>query len=194
MLELSALFELPAKLLASPRDLVLVGLLVVAAAMDWRTYKIPNWLTAGGMVFGLIYNAASAASWHTGLLTAFEGLGTGLMLLLPLYALRVMGAGDVKLMAMAGAFLGWPEILGALLFSLIAGGAAALVFAVHRRAVRRLAGNVAHVVHSIAFAAAAGFRPAQPLAGRESVGRFPYGASVALGTTAWLCVRQLGYL
>lgn len=194
MPELSALPELLAKLLskllASQRDVLLIALLVAAAVIDWRTYRIPNWLTVGGMLAGLLYNTISAPSWPGGLLAALAGLGAGLIVLLPLYALRVMGAGDVKLMAAVGAFLGWPEILFAMVFSLIAGGAAALAFAVHRRALRRMASNVVDIVRFMVFAAEAGFRH-HPMAGRTSIGKLPYGCSIAAGTIAWLAARTL---
>lgn len=191
MTELNALSEPLAKLIASPRDVVLVALLVAAAVIDWRTYRIPNWLTAGGMVFGLLYNTA-AHGFMAGLLPALGGLGIGLVLLLPLYALRVMGAGDVKLMAMVGAFIGSSEILYAVLFTFVAGGVAALTFAVYRRALRRMAGNVVDIVRFMAFAAVAGFRPEPAVARRTSIGKLPYGISICVGTIAWLAVTRLG--
>ena len=117
-----------ARLLHQPGATLLVVLLVTAAVMDWRTYRIPNWLTAGGMALGLIYNTVTFQPWHEGLLGSLAGLGVGLVVLLPVYALRVMGAGDVKLMAMVGAFVGLPDIFNAVLYSLIVGGIAAVGF------------------------------------------------------------------
>jgi prepilin peptidase CpaA len=192
MLELAAVPELLAKLLASPRDVVLIALLLAAAVIDWRTYRIPNWLSVSGMVFGLLYGAFAGSSWVTGLLVAIAGLGAGLLVLLPVYALRVMGAGDVKLMAMVGAMVGFPDILYALLFTLIAGGAAAIAFALYRRAFRRMSGNVADIVQTMAFAAVAGFRSDPAVAAPTFVGRLPYGACIAAGTIAWLIARLLG--
>ena len=192
MLELNTLAQPLAKLLASPSEVVLVALLIAAAVIDWRTYRIPNWLTVGGMAFGLLYNAA-AHGLTAGLLPALGGLGIGLVLLLPLYALRVMGAGDVKLMAMVGAFIGSSGILYAVLFTFIAGGVAALAFGIYRRAVRRMAGNVVDIVRFMTFAAVAGFRPQPAVAGRTSIGKLPYGISIAAGTMAWLAARQMGY-
>lgn len=171
---------------------VLVALLVVAAVIDIRTYRIPNWLTVGGMAFGLIYNAVAAASWSDGLLGAAAGLGIGLAVLLPVYVLRVMGAGDVKLMAMVGAVVGFPDILHAVLYSLIVGGVAAVGFSLHRRAFRRMSENVFDIVQSMAFAAMVGNRPTPALSGRASVGKLPYAVSIAGGTIAWLAARLFG--
>lgn len=179
-------------LAAQPAVAVLVLLLVAAAVIDFRTYRIPNALTVGGMAFGLIYNTASAASWTDGLLGAFAGLGFGLVVLLPVYALRVMGAGDVKLMAMVGAIVGFPDIFNAVLYSLIAGGIASVAFAVYHRALRRMTANVTDIVQSMAFAVIVGGRPTPALAGRASVGKLPYGVSIAGGTIAWVAARLFG--
>lgn len=46
-------------LLADPRTVILFSLLIVASVIDYRTYKIPNWQTLGGMAFGLMFNTAS---------------------------------------------------------------------------------------------------------------------------------------
>jgi len=192
MQESYVLLEPLAKLLNQPGAVVLVALLVMAAVIDWRTYRIPNWLTAGGMAFGLIYNSVIAQTWHDGLLSALAGLGVGLVVLLPVYALRVMGAGDVKLMAMVGAFVGLPDILGAVLYSLIVGGVAAVGFALYHRALRRMTANIMDIVQSMAFAAVVGSRPTPALSGRASIGKLPYGVSIAVGTIAWLGARLFG--
>jgi prepilin peptidase CpaA len=189
MLELNTFAQPLEKLLGSPRDVVLVALLIVAAVIDWRTYRIPNWLTVGGMVFGLLYNAASHGLM-AGLLPALGGLGIGLAMLLPLYALRVMGAGDVKLMAMVGAFLGSSEIFYVVLFTFAASGIAALAFALWHRALNRVVRNISGLMHSVAFAAMAGHRPTGGIA--ASIGKMPYGISMCVGTIAWLAVTRLG--
>lgn len=176
----------------NPRLAVLVALLITAAVIDCRTMRIPNWLTAGGMLFGLLYNTVATAPWSDGLLGSLAGLAVGLVILLPVYALGVMGAGDVKLMAMVGAFVGFPDILHAVLYSLIVGGVAAIGFSISRRAFRRMSANVFDIVQSMAFAAMVGSRPSPTLAARTSIGKFPYAVSIAGGTIGWLGARLLG--
>ena len=193
MQELNVMPQLIASLLARPGVVVLVVLLVMATVIDWRTYRIPNWLTVGGMVFGLIYNTVAAGPALSGLLLALAGLGVGLVVLLPLYVLRVMGAGDVKLMAMVGAFMGVPDIVYAVLYALIAGGIAALGFALYRRAFRRMTANVADIVQAMAFAAMAGGRPTGHMPAQASIGKLPYGINICVGTIASLVVPQLGF-
>ncbi|REM34762.1 prepilin peptidase, partial [Mycobacterium tuberculosis] len=70
------------------------------------------------------------------------GLGVGFAAMVPFYVIGVMGAGDVKLMAMAGAFIGPEQTLMAVLFTFIAGGVAAMAFAIHRRRVGHMLANV----------------------------------------------------
>lgn len=193
MQELNVVPEFLAALLAQPRIVVLVVLLVIAAVIDWRTYRIPNWLTVGGMVFGLIYNTVAAGPALSGFLTALVGLAVGLGVLLPLYMLRVMGAGDVKLMAMVGAFVGLPGVLYAVLFSLVAGGIAAVVFSLYRRVFRRMTANVADIVQAMAFVAIAGGGPRGNTPAQASIGKLPYGVSICVGTIASLVAKQLGF-
>jgi prepilin peptidase CpaA len=191
MEEFKALVELLGMLVWHPGTGVLMALLLVAAVIDVRTMRIPNWLTVGGMVWGLAFNATHSTSITAGLLNATLGLCVGLALLLPMYLLRVMGAGDVKLMAMAGSFIGFPNIVPAVIFVFICGGIAALAFALHRRAFRRMTNNVTGIVQSMAFAALSGMRPTAGMQS-ASIGKLPYGVSIAVGTTAWLAASVLG--
>lgn len=188
MTDTHALTDLPARLLASPDYAVLVALLVAAAAIDWRTYRIPNRLCAAGAAFAIIYNTW-AHGFMAGLLPALAGMAAALALLLPLYALRIMGAGDVKLMAMVGTFLGLPDLLYATVWTFIAGGIAAVSFALYHRTARRMTANVADIAQSMAFAALVGVRPTAELPRRASVGKLPYAASIAAGTIGWLLAR-----
>lgn len=180
------------------RMALLVVLLMLAAFIDVRTYRIPNWLTVGGAIVGLALGAA--VQWRLlgplwafdGLLWSLGGLAAGLALMLPMYALRVMGAGDVKLMAMAGAFLGLGQVVPAVLCVFVAGGVLAVGYALWRRAFGRMTANVADIVQSMAFAAMVGHRPVGAIGARLSVGSLPYGVSICGGTVAWLAIRYLG--
>ncbi len=94
--------------------------LVEAAIIDGLKYRVPNWLTAHFALGGL-----ALAFWMGGLSTllwSVQGLLLGLMLLLPVHAIGGMGAGDVKLLAGLGAWVGASTILGAFTTSAIVGG------------------------------------------------------------------------
>jgi len=194
MQEFYALLELLGMLVTDPRTCVLFILLIIAAVCDCRTYKIPNWLTASGTLFGLTYSSAAAASLPVGLLWAFEGMLLGFFMMLPLYAVKAMGAGDVKLMAMTGAFLGVPSIAFAVVATFIAGGIVALGFALFNKALGRVLINVKNIVQTMVFSAAGGIRPSVSMEASKSVGRLPYGVSIGIGTIGYVVANQLGYL
>src|ERR1700724_1236928 len=72
--------------------------------IDYRTRRIPNWLTVSGAVIGIVLHGHQAGLF--GVMTAFAGMFLALIGLLPMVLLRAMGAGDWKLMGSLGAILG----------------------------------------------------------------------------------------
>src|SRR5262249_4550627 len=102
-----------------------LALTILAAMLDWRSRRIPNWLTVPGLLSGVVVHAL-IAGWP-GALFALQGAGLALILLLPLVALRALGAGDWKLMGAVGAFVGWQMFLFVLLGSIFASGIMAIV-------------------------------------------------------------------
>ena len=108
------------------------AILILAAWIDGRQLKVPNWITFPMVLSGLLYSICAGA-WHngawgglTGAGVSTLGIGMGLACLLPLYAVGGMGAGDVKLMAGIGAWLGWRITLEAFLVSVIVGAIMAI--------------------------------------------------------------------
>lgn len=194
MEEIVAVFELLSMLAYEPRTAVLIVLLLIAAVIDYRTFKIPNWLTMGGAAFALVYSVVVPFSPQQGLLWAFGGLVVGLLIMLPLHVMKVMGAGDVKLMAMSGAFLGFSGTFSAVVCTFIVGGAAALGFAMYHGVLGRMLGNIKTTSSNMMFTAIAGVRPDVSMKTSNSVGKLPYGVSIAAGTIGYIVARQLGYL
>src|ERR1017187_945375 len=94
------LFTLPPRIV----EVALLVVLLAAAVFDVRYRRIPNWLTVGGVVLALAMNAVRAPPL-AGVGFALAGLGVAFGIYLLLYALRAMGAGDVKLMAAVGALV-----------------------------------------------------------------------------------------
>ncbi|MFK7767853.1 MAG: prepilin peptidase [Mariniblastus sp.] len=121
----------------------LLALMATAAATDIRDQKIYNWTTYSGIVLALALNAA--ASWlgrteiaDTGIIQSLVGFGACALIMLICFVLFQIGGGDVKLLAMSGAFLG-PELgIEALLWTFVLGGAVALIILIWKLGAIRL--------------------------------------------------------
>src|ERR1035438_7126712 len=83
-------------------EMVLLVMLLTAAVFDVLYRRIPNWLTVSGAVLGLAMNAVIGPP-EAGIVFSLVGLAVAFGIYVALYALRAMGAGDVKLMAAIGA-------------------------------------------------------------------------------------------
>jgi prepilin peptidase CpaA len=119
---------------------VVIGASLVAAVCDLRTRRIPNVLTIPLLLVGLI-----RAAWLGGLSGLAEVLGTCFLLALPfvlLYLFAGGGAGDAKLMAALGAWLGIAQGITALLCVTIAGIVLAIAKAVMRKSLKLVLTNV----------------------------------------------------
>ncbi|HKU71448.1 MAG TPA: prepilin peptidase, partial [Burkholderiales bacterium] len=127
---------------------LLGGLLVAAAWHDVRSHRIPNVVVFSGAGIALALHALAPDG--LGVASALCGLLVGLAAFLPLYLLGAAGAGDIKLMAMTGAFLGPVDGICAAIFTAVAGVLLAVACALRAGAVRRMAGNIRLIAFSLA--------------------------------------------
>lgn len=98
-----------------------LALLVALTAIDWERQLLPDVITLPGIVFGVVANLAiGRLSWLEALLGVL--VGGGLFLVIILASGGGMGAGDMKLAAMLGAFLGWQVVLVSILMAVVGGG------------------------------------------------------------------------
>jgi prepilin peptidase CpaA len=104
--------------------------LFLAVEHDVRLLRIPNWLTAGGLVTAL--GLATTTRGAPGLLEALAGAGVALAVLFVPFLLRWLGAGDVKAMMVLGALWGRELVLPTLFWMFIAGGGLAIALIVAR--------------------------------------------------------------
>ena len=111
-----------------------------------------------------------------------------------MYAMRALGAGDVKLMAMVGSFLGPAAACQVVIFVFITGGLAAISYALWHRMAGKLLRNSAEAVQLLYINVAAGIAPDARSSSAHSVGKLPYGVSIALGTLAFLVARQFTWV
>jgi prepilin peptidase CpaA len=169
-------------------DLLLMLMVVLAATNDLLSRRIPNILLLAGSLGALALHLFSNSPTES-LLRAFAGAATGLLVFLPLYCVRGMAAGDVKLMAAAGFFSAPVEVLHLALLSVCAGGVMALVVVVTQGRLRIAASNVSHLLRSI-WMRLAGMPLAPEPMPAPSVGSIPYGLAIASGTLLLLAQRH----
>jgi prepilin peptidase CpaA len=113
---------------------------ITAGVIDWRTRRIPNWLTVSGVLLGIGLRTLHAGP-H-GLFMGLQGMFLALICLLPMVLLRAMGAGDWKLMAAIGAILGPVMMLFVLAGAIFLSGIMAMVMIVRARKVKETFINV----------------------------------------------------
>jgi len=172
-------------------DLIIVGILLLllcmAASQDFLSYRIGNKLVIPGAVLGVLLNTILPEG--AGFIKAIAGWGVGLLLLLPFYLLRTMGAGDVKLVAMVGSFVGSHEIFVVLLYIMITGGVLALLAALIRGTLRRLIDNfVVMLLMVLPFKKSGPLKEKMSIleVGSTSMEKLPYGVAIAAGTAIFL--------
>ncbi|WP_151637696.1 A24 family peptidase [Noviherbaspirillum aerium] len=191
--------QLTPALIADGVLFLLGAFLVAAVCSDLKSRRIPNKLVLAGIGAGCALNSVlpegngflSALPGAAGIGAALAGLATGFCLMLPMYLLRALGAGDVKLFAMTGAFLGAEAMLPVVLATLIAGGALSLVVAIHADRLRRLADNLRTMLLASYFKLAMNEMPAFS-AMPEPAGKMPYGVAIAAGTLICIAIRRGG--
>lgn len=164
-------------------------LLSLAVWNDVRTRRIPNRLVLVGVLTGLALNTflPAGAGFFTepsgalGPVNSLGGAAVGLATLLPLYALGAMGAGDVKLMAMVGAFLGSKAVLGAAILSLLAGGLLAFTVALWMGTLVRVLHNTHYMLRYaiLSVFAGTGVRVHKP---ETSTSKLAYAIAIMSGT------------
>jgi prepilin peptidase CpaA len=178
-----------------PVTKVLVLLLVIPAAIfDYRQRRIPNWLVLAGIVTGLAMNIFllyDNPSPLTGLWFSLEGLGLALVVYLPLYILRGMGAGDVKLMAAIGSIVGWVLWLWIFFFTAILGGVTAAIVVLSKGRVQRTLQNLWMILVSIRYRQAPyAANPELDVSSEKGV-RLPHGVIIAAGAMAFVLAKTL---
>jgi prepilin peptidase CpaA len=111
---------------------------------DWRSRRIPNWLTVPGLVLGIAVN-----SWlhgWPGAKASLLGAGLGLALLLPFVLIRSLGAGDWKFVGALGAFLGPENLITVLVLGILVNGLMALIMIVRKKRLRETLRNLGRML------------------------------------------------
>lgn len=180
----------------SPLFVLLLG----AAWSDVKNHRIPNRLVFFGAGLGLLLNSLlpegagfiSSLPGALGPWKALAGLGLGLVILLPMYVLRALGAGDVKLMAMVGAFLGPNATIGAILSTFIVGGVLTLLVVARNRTLGLLVENLRATFMSALIKTTVLHELPKVDAAPVAAGKLPYGVAIALGTFIYAVLEHGG--
>ncbi len=165
--------------------ILLVAMLGLALWRDLSAHRIDNWLTFSGAVLATMLHLFLSGS--SGVLYALGGLAVGFLLLLPLYAYGGMAAGDVKLMAAAGAFLGPTDAALSVAASLLAGSVLAVCVLSLRGGTREGLGHIGQQL--IGFSMTRVWVKAAP--GSAASHRFPYALAIGCGCLAVMAWRLL---
>lgn len=165
-------------------ELILVALVLTAAIWDLKSRRIPNWLSLAGIISGIALN--SFLYGLTGLKESLEGMATAFGVYFLLYLVRAMGAGDVKLMAAVGAFVGPGNWFMIFLITAVIGGVIALTVLLFRKRLRKTFDNVFFIIAEMMH-----FRA--PYLGREELSvksqkafTLPHGAVIGLGCLVFI--------
>jgi prepilin peptidase CpaA len=160
-----------------------IAIALVACVWDVKSARIPNWLTFTAAVAAVVFHAL-APQGH-GLGAAVGGLLLGLAIFFPLFALRAMGAGDIKLLAALGAWIGWSQVFWVAMYASVAGGVLAIVVMLARGHFWKGLQNIRTL---LTFWMIAGVKPlpSVSLDDPKSV-RLPYAVPIAVGlmVTLW---------
>jgi len=119
----------------------------IAGISDWRSRRIPNWLTVPGLLVGIVVNSA-VRGWP-GARDSLLGAGLGLLVLLPFVLIRSLGAGDWKLVGALGAFLGPQRLIAVLFVTVLIAGIMALLLIVWKGRVRQTLRNIPHLLAAL---------------------------------------------
>jgi prepilin peptidase CpaA len=173
--------SLPQFVLDHHLDMWIVSVvLIVAAVIDGKALKVPNWITFPFILAGWVYSTA---------LFGLEGLGysllgtvIGLALLLPAYSIGGMGAGDVKLLAGVGAWMHGLHTFNAFCWSAVVGAIMAVAMVLARKAWAKHSDQFWLIVNEI-FTIRNPEQLAEIAAARKpSMLLLPYGIPICIGT------------
>lgn len=175
-------------LLQSETFLIWVTALFLALVMvwDWRWRRIPNIVTYPTLAAAVLYRTIAAGV--DGLFLSLGGIIVGGGLLFIGYLFRLMGAGDVKAMAVLGGIWGGQEVLNIMLYTFVAGGVVAIgILLLHgllAETVKRY-GSMAKV---FLLSGAISYLPPSLDEGKQ---KLPYGVVIAIGALLWLTLGDI---
>jgi prepilin peptidase CpaA len=169
---------------------ILLAMVIFAGISDLRSRRIPNWLSLSGVLIGITINAALLPH---GWITAVFGMGCALLVYLPLYLVRGMGAGDVKLMAAVGAIAGPSNWFTIFLATALIAGAASLLVVIMRKQLHETLRNISIILSALLHWQSPLSRKQQLKIDNPNALRMPHGAFIASGAMVFLLLSRLAW-
>jgi prepilin peptidase CpaA len=158
-----------------------LALVAIAAIYDLHARRIPNWLVVIGLGVGAVVQCALHGA-SGGMLLWVGGALTGFAMLLPGYLLRMLGAGDVKLMAAVGCFCGGAGAFQAALAVCAVGGIWALVEMLRHRQMQAGLQNMKAALIDVSMPSGDTPHEQGTRTRRPTAATLPYGVAIAVGT------------
>ena len=174
--------------MALASQILVIALVIIAGVYDIRWRRIPNWLTLAGLMSGIALNTF-LFEW-AGLKATLLGVGFAVIIYFPLYLLRGMGAGDVKLMMAIGAIAGPGAWFAIFLMTGILGGVIAMAVLLFRGRLKKTLWNVGFLLHRVTHLQAPYANPELDVRSGQGL-RLPHGAVIAVGTVAFLAITRV---
>lgn len=150
-----------------------VIVLGVAVFTDLRSRRIPNWLVLPFLPLGIAVSAWFHG-WH-GVAASLEGAAVGVVAFGVLFFMGGMGAGDVKLCAAIGAWIGPGQLFIALVLTGLAGGVMVIAWAAYAGFLKDLFTGTGDLVFS-------GAKRAEVTLSNPLKRKMPYAPAIAIGT------------
>jgi prepilin peptidase CpaA len=154
---------------------LLGGVLLAAGLTDLFQRKVYNGLTYPALAAGVLLHSA-VLGW-TGLGFSLTGAAVGGLIFFPAFWVGGMGAGDIKLMAVVGAFLGWKFALNAAVDTAVLGGMFATAYLLAK-------GELGPTLRRMFKLFLPAPQPAPAEAASRDAASLPYAVFIALGSAA----------
>ncbi|MGC4033820.1 MAG: A24 family peptidase [Tepidisphaeraceae bacterium] len=167
----------------------LLVMMTVAAVIDWRSRRLPNWLNLLILIVGI--GLAVQGGTHLSLGASLAGALVGFILLFPAFALGALGGGDVKLLTAVGAWTGPVGVLVVLLITTVGGAVLALVQAAQAGKFRALLRNSGLLAVNLVHVRSLGADHVEQTGKSfRSIDRpLPYAVPMLAAVLVWLAVR-----
>lgn len=171
---------------------ILVPAMAYACWRDWKEHRIPNQLCALIVLSGFFVHGV-VQGW-TGVQHSLAGAACGFGLLIVLWLIRAMGAGDVKYMAGVGAWLGPELTCYAVVAGILVGGLISIGMIIYQRTWSRFATNMGLMLVKMSSARTAfgEFASAKQFSGSGKAA-VPYAIPLTVGAWGVLLFSQIGW-